>query len=221
MSTEAPALTGEQLRTLIIATLKRWANCSDELRDLDAAVGDGDLGITVRNGCEAVSARLGGLANPRPADVLKAAGAAFASANPSTMAALVGGALLAGAKVLGETESVDRAQAVAVLSAAVDSIATRGKAQLGDKTMLDALAPSLDRMKAANESAALDAMIEAAQQGVDETTPLQSKRGRAAWVGERGIGHPDPGATAYVRFLQALRDAATDAQPQTPEGIHE
>jgi dihydroxyacetone kinase-like protein len=202
-------------------TLKRWVDCSDELRDLDAAVGDGDLGITVRSGCEAVTARLGDLTDPRPADVLKAAGAAFASANPSTMAALVGGALLAGAKVLGETESFDRAQSVAVLSAAVDSIATRGKAQLGDKTMLDALVPSLDRLKATDESAALDSMIQGAQHGIDETTPLPSKRGRAAWVGERGIGHPDPGATAYVRFLQALRDAAKDTQPQTPEGIHE
>jgi dihydroxyacetone kinase phosphoprotein-dependent L subunit len=221
VSTKAPGLTGQQLRLHVIAALKRWANCSDELRDLDAAVGDGDLGITVRSGCEAVSARLESLADPRPADVLKAAGAAFASANPSTMAALVGGALLAGAKALGETESVDRTHAVAVLSAAVDSIATRGKAQLGDKTMLDGLAPSLDKLKAAGESAALEAMIEAAQHGVDETTPLPSKRGRAAWVGERGIGHPDPGATAYVRLLQALRDAITDTQPQAPEGIHE
>ena len=221
MSNTAPALTGERLRTLIIATLKRWANCSDELRDLDAAVGDGDLGITVRSGCEAVSARVRGLANPRPADVLKTAGAAFASANPSTMAALVGGALLAAAKALGDAETIDRAQAVAVLSAATDSIATRGKAQLGDKTMLDALAPSLDALKTAEDSLAVDAMIQAAQRGIDETTPLPSRRGRAAWVGERAIGHPDPGATAYVRFLQALRDAAKDSQPQTPEGIHE
>lgn len=209
----APAgLTGEDLRSLLAAALERWAASSEELRELDAAVGDGDLGITVRTGCEAVIARLGGLQEPTPAAVVKAAGAAFANANPSTMAALVGGALLAGAKALGDAGSVGPAEVTALLRAGIDSITTRGKAQVGDKTILDALVPSLSALESADPAApALTAMIEAAERGVEETSRMQSRRGRAAWVGERSIGHADPGATAYVRFLQALQSAVKDA----------
>jgi len=210
MSGAAPgSLNGEDLRVVLTATLKRWTESSEELRELDAAIGDGDLGITVRSGCAAVTTRLAGLVDPTPATVVKAAGAAFASANPSTMAALVGGALLAGAKSLGDKEALGKADAVVLLRTAIESITTRGKSQVGDKTILDALVPSLEALVSAGPDVApLNTMIEAAQSGVAETAGLQSRRGRAAWVGERGVGHADPGATAYVRFLQALDDAA-------------
>ena len=86
-------------------------------------------------------------------------------------------------------------------------IAERGKSQLGDKTVLDALVPSLDTLEAANgdERAIIDAMITTASQQVSATAALQSKKGRAAWVQERSIGHADPGATAWLRFLEAWR----------------
>ena len=91
-------MTGAELTTLVDASLATLAQSVDELRDLDAALGDGDLGITVGKGCDAVRAKLAELSDPSPADVLRTAGAAFASANPSTLAALVGGGLLAAAK---------------------------------------------------------------------------------------------------------------------------
>jgi dihydroxyacetone kinase-like protein len=207
-------VNGTELVALLDRALEQLAASRDELRDLDAAMGDGDLGITVSKGCEAVRARLPGLADPNPATVLRTAGAAVAAANPSTMAALVGGALLAAAKAVGEAESIDRRLAAQALDAAEQSIATRGKSAVGDKTILDAIAPSRAELDAgaadsATAEAVLDAMVVAASRGVAATAGLQSRRGRAAWLGERSIGHPDPGATAYLRLLEALRTCWT------------
>jgi dihydroxyacetone kinase-like protein len=202
--------TAELIRTIDVA-LAYLEGCADELRDLDAALGDGDLGVTVAAGCQAVRATLAELSDDAlPAQVLKAAAGAFAKANPSTMAALVGGALLAAARGIGDTDHVDRPAAIAVGRAAAESISTRGKAQIGDKTVLDALVPSLDAMESASD-APLAAGVAAARQAVEETRSLQSMRGRASWMGERSKGLQDPGATAYLRFLEGLDMAGTEA----------
>jgi len=190
--------------------LRQLADAADELRDLDAALGDGDLGITVRSGSEAVRAALAELGDDAtPAAVLRAAAKAFANANPSTMAALVGGALLAAAKAVPDATEIGPHNVLLVARAAADSIAARGKAQLGDKTILDALVPSIDAMEAAGQDPLemLRAGVEAARNGVESTRDRQSMRGRAAWLGERSIGRQDPGATAYLRFLEGLQQA--------------
>jgi dihydroxyacetone kinase-like protein len=108
--------------------------------------------------------------------------------------------------VAGKT-SVGKAEAVDIGRAVAGRIAERGKSKLGDKTVLDALIPSLDILESSNGTAAelLAAMIATAQEQVDVTAGLQSQKGRAAWVQERSIGHADPGATAYLRFLVALQ----------------
>jgi phosphoenolpyruvate---glycerone phosphotransferase subunit DhaL len=90
---------------------------------------------------------------------------------------------------------------------AVPAIAKRGKAEVGDKTVLDALVPSVTALEASTSDESLGAMIAAARKGTEDTTASVSRRGRAAWLGERTIGHPDPGATAYLRFLEALQQA--------------
>lgn len=190
------------------AVLARWAQSADELRDLDAALGDGDLGITVSSGAGAVRSALESLADPAPAALLLAAGRAFAAANPSTFAALFGGGLLAAAAAVKSAPDLDRAAAEAALRALAARIVERGGAQLGDKTILDALLPSIDALAASDEDAApaetVRAMRDAAWQGVRDTAGATSRRGRAAWVGERGAGTPDPGATAYARLLDAV-----------------
>ncbi|KND61190.1 Phosphoenolpyruvate-dihydroxyacetone phosphotransferase, ADP-binding subunit DhaL [Candidatus Burkholderia verschuerenii] len=180
------------------------------MRDLDAALGDGDLGITVRAGSEAVVKALSAL--PEEAqinEILLAAGRAFSTANPSTFAALVGGGLLAAAKTMQGKSEVSRDDALTIGQAVASRITKRGKSKLGDKTVLDALLPSLDTLQSSQGDAlaSLDAMIATAQARVDETVSMQSQKGRAAWVQERSIGHADPGATAYVCFLQAMRHA--------------
>lgn len=204
-------MKGAALVALIDRTLELLAERTDELRDLDAAVGDGDLGITVGKGCEAVRARLVALEDPTPAQLVKAAGVSAANANPSTMAALVGGGLLAGGKALGDAGSLGRTEAAVLARAVAESIATRGKSAVGDKTILDAMVPSIDALEASPAGSAaaavLRAMIDAARAGVEATTGLQNQRGRAAWLGARSAGHPDPGATAYLRFLEALAAA--------------
>lgn len=204
-------MNGSELVVLLDRALERLATSSDELRDLDADLGDGDLGITVSKSCAAVRTALAGLPDPTPALVLRAAGIAVANANPSTMAALAASALLSAAKAAADSTELSRADALRLGRAAADSIVLRGKAALGDKTMLDAIIPSLDALEAAAAGPdPLAGMVEAARRGVEETTGLQSRRGRAAWVQERSIGHPDPGATAYLRLLEAVAETWPD-----------
>jgi phosphoenolpyruvate---glycerone phosphotransferase subunit DhaL len=204
------SVTSKQLRDLLTRALGALPAHAEELRDLDAALGDGDLGITVRAGAEAVVKAIGALPDEAAVnDVLLAAGKAFSTANPSTFAALVGGGLLAAAKTMQGKTEVDVNDALAIGQAVAARITERGKSKLGDKTVLDALLPSLDTLRSSqgDASARLDAMIATARERVTETAQLQSQKGRAAWQQERSIGHADPGATAYLRFLEALRGA--------------
>jgi dihydroxyacetone kinase-like protein len=204
------SVTSKELRDILTRALGALPAHADELRDLDAALGDGDLGITVQSGSAAVVKALGAL--PEEAtlnEIMLAAAKAFSTANPSTFAALVGGGLLVAAKTVKDKDAIGRDEALAIGQAVAARIIERGKSQVGDKTVLDALVPSLDVLAASQGSATdtLDAMIGKASEQVSATATLQSKKGRAAWVQERSIGHADPGATAYVRFLEALRNA--------------
>ncbi|WP_028203657.1 DAK2 domain-containing protein [Paraburkholderia nodosa] len=204
------SLSVSEIRARLIGALNAMPASAEELRELDAALGDGDLGVTVKAGSLAAADAIAKLP-PEAAlgDVLIATGKAFSTANPSTFGALVGGGLLAAAKTVVGSHVAGRAEALAMGRAVAARIAERGKSQLGDKTVLDALVPSLDTLEAfesgVDERALLDAMIDTAQRQVRATAALQSKKGRAAWVQERSIGHADPGATAWLRFLQAWR----------------
>jgi phosphoenolpyruvate---glycerone phosphotransferase subunit DhaL len=202
------SLSVNALRERLIGVLNAMPACAEELRELDAALGDGDLGVTVKAGSLAAADAIAKLPpDAAISDVLVATGKAFSTANPSTFGALVGGGLLAAAKTVTGRQEAGKAEAIAMGRAVAARIAERGKAQLGDKTVLDALVPSLDILEAANgdERAMIDAMIATASQQVSATATLQSKKGRAAWVQERSIGHADPGATAWLRFLEAWR----------------
>lgn len=204
-------MTGADLSRLLPDALTRLADSKDELRDLDAAIGDGDLGITVSQG--SIAARDAIVALPEgatPAEVLRAMGPAVARANPSSFAALVAAALLAASRALGDGQSVTPADMLAAARVGADTISARGKADLGDKTILDALIPSLEAAEG-NPDGPFDAALEAARAGVDSTRDMVSKRGRAAWMGERTRGHVDPGAMAYLRLLEAIEATNTDA----------
>ncbi|MCP3716715.1 DAK2 domain-containing protein [Paraburkholderia sp. CNPSo 3281] len=204
------SLSVSEVRARLIGALNAMPASAEELRELDAALGDGDLGVTVKAGSLAAADAIAKLPpDAALGDVLNATGKAFSTANPSTFGALVGGGLLAAAKTVVGSHVAGRAEALAMGRAVAARIAERGKSQLGDKTVLDALVPSLDTIEAfesgVDERALLDAMIDTAQRQVRATAALQSKKGRAAWVQERSIGHADPGATAWLRFLQAWR----------------
>jgi dihydroxyacetone kinase-like protein len=199
-----------ELTALIEAAMGGLAASRDELRQLDAAIGDGDLGITVGDGAAAVRQALADQPPQSVADVLRSCARSFARANPSTISGLVAAGLLAAARQLDQAAGLDRAAAVDLLAAATAAIAERGGAAAGDKTILDALLPSLDALRAAPagaDAAALRAMISAAADGIERTRGQESRRGRAAWVGERSIGHADGGAVAYQRLLESIAAA--------------
>jgi len=201
-------MTGDQLRTLLDRAFEILADSEDELRDLDAAVGDGDLGVTVRGGTTAARQAMRSLPEAAtPAEVLRALATAISSANPSSFAALVATALLAAARSVATSQSLTRDDVVTMAQQAASAVEKRGKSALGDKTVLDALIPSVRALEAATSDESLAAMVAAARRGIEETTPNVSRRGRAAWLGERAQGHPDPGAVAYLRFLEALQRA--------------
>lgn len=191
------------LRRVLLDALPRMAAHSNELRDLDAALGDGDLGITVGSGSQASVDVLTELPeNVDALSALRAVAAAFAAANPSTFAALVGSGLLGGVETLTAESDLDSADAVAAfLQATLDRISERGGAQLGDKTLLDTLNPVIRAIAAGTTGASLR---DVAADAVTASTALESKRGRAAWQQERSIGQADPGSVAVQRLVDEI-----------------
>jgi len=221
-------MNGNELSIAIRNSLGELTTYSEELGDLDQALGDGDLGITVSLGAAAAIDALEALPETAtPAEVVLACAKAIANANPSTMAALVAGALLAGSRVWGDSATIEGDQISRFALAAAESISSRGKSQVGDKTILDALFPAAEALRdagpdAVSSPAALDSAIAAAEAGVTASKALQSRRGRASWLQERSIGLQDPGATMFLRFLESWKaanstTAPVDAQPRTKE----
>jgi dihydroxyacetone kinase-like protein len=203
-------VTGDQLRTLLDRAFETLAGSEEELRDLDAAVGDGDLGITVARGSSAAREAMRSLPDTAtPADVLRALASAISSASPSSFGALVASGLLAASRSVAGAQSLSKDDVVTIAQQAAAAVEKRGKSALGDKTVLDALIPSVRALEGSTPETSLAAMIDAARKGIDETTPNVSRRGRASWLGERAQGHRDPGAVAYLRFLEALQGAIT------------
>jgi dihydroxyacetone kinase len=182
---------------------------SEYLTSLDQAVGDGDLGITLSK----IAAALSEYAVTAPVDdlgkFLANAGMAANRVGSSTMGTLLATALMrAGKEVKGQSE-LTQANLVAMLNAADVGMQERGKASLGDKTVIDALHPAAEAFTAAISSGAglKEAglkMVAAAKAGRDAVTPLRSRIGRAAWVGGRTVGQVDPGCATLVIILQAI-----------------
>jgi dihydroxyacetone kinase-like protein len=200
-------MNGIEINLAIRNALADLKNYADELRDLDAALGDGDLGVTISLGVNAITSSLESLPqDATPVEIAQACATSFADANPSTMAALVAGALLTGSGHWEGKSEITIADAAAFTQAAGESIAKRGRSQVGDKTILDAIVPAANAMAAESDPAvALDAAIAAAEKAVVDTRALQSRRGRASWLQERSVGLQDPGATAFWYLLRSWK----------------
>jgi dihydroxyacetone kinase-like protein len=202
--------TGDVLRWLAASQAVFAAN-RQQLTEMDQAVGDGDFGISLDRGFSAVQTELS--ANP-PADL------ASAFKNVATvLIKTMGGSsgpllgtffLRAGAVCAGKSELAP-ADVVALFQAGVDGLQQRGKAVVGDKTMLDALIPAVDAMRSAVEAGSgladiLDRGAAAAEAGAQATIAMQARKGRGSYLGERSVGHPDPGAMAAHLLLKAAAD---------------
>ncbi|MEU1425559.1 dihydroxyacetone kinase subunit DhaL [Nocardia sp. NPDC005746] len=179
-----------------------------ELTALDAAIGDADHGTNMRRGMTAAVAALDDSSSP--ADTMKQTALVLIRTIGGAGGALFGTFFLRFAGSIDSgSDMVDFARA---FRTGLDGVIARGKAELGDKTMVDALAPAadaLDREVAGGASAevALDAAVAAAQGGRDATTPLVARKGRASYLGERSAGHQDPGATSAALLVRAARRA--------------
>lgn len=183
----------------------------EELTDLDRAIGDGDHGANLDRGFQAVVGKLQGASPANVTEVLKVVATTLISTVGGASGALYGTAFLRASK-LGDSD-LDSAGVVALFQAGVDGIVQRGKAVVGEKTMVDAWTPALEAGNAAvaegkSPADVLDAMATAAQEGAVSTEPLVAKKGRASYLGERSAGHRDPGAQSTTYLLRAAADAA-------------
>jgi len=184
----------------------------DHLVQLDAAIGDGDHGTNMVRGFEAVVQALDADGGSPPGKLLILAGRTLVSTVGGASGPLWGSALRSGGRVLGDQPNFDGGQLVEVLAAALASVKDLGTASVGDKTMVDALEPAVETLRARlAEGVALDRALDdaasAAETGMRATIPIQARKGRASYLGERSVGHQDPGATSTALIVRALQKA--------------
>ena len=185
-----------------------------ELDELDRAIGDGDHGENLARGFEAVTARLAAGPPASPAEVLKLVATTLVSSVGGAAGPLFGTAFLRAAA--SAPPALDAAAVAALLEAGLGGVVARGKAAEGEATMVDAWAPAARAARAASDSgadavAACRAAADAAASGAGGTIPMMATKGRASYLGERSIGHLDPGARSSALLLAAAADAAEAA----------
>jgi len=209
----ATTLNSEQTSALLQAVGTVLIEKKDELTALDAELGDGDLGRTVSRGFKAIKDDLSSsdAINPDVGKFLFQQGKIFGNEAPSSFGALFSTVLMTGGKALRGSESITLTQIADATQAALDALMERGGAKLGDKTMLDAMAPAITAMRGvisdAGEDAELGAFFraaaDAADKGAEDTREMQSQIGRASWQQGRSAGKLDPGARAIALMLDA------------------
>lgn len=187
----------------------------DYLVDLDRAIGDGDHGENMARGFKAAVEALGQAQPASVAEVLKTVAKTLMSTVGGAAGPLYGTAFLRASKAAGDGE-LDGAGVAAVIAGALNGIQARGKATTGEKTMVDAWTPALEAARAAAEAgsdpvAVLEAAATAAEAGAAATEPMRATKGRASYLGERSIGHLDPGAVSTSLILRAAVRAAGEA----------
>ena len=205
----------------VFAWLQRVASKLREQRDyltqLDSPIGDADHGANMDRGFTAVMAKFN--AEGTPADigaVLKTVGATLVSTVGGASGPLYGTAFLRAGMALAGKESLTPADLESAFTAALEGIKARGKAHAGEKTMIDALEPAIEAYKAslaggADITAALRAAADAAEEGMRATIPMLATKGRASYLGERSIGHQDPGATSTALLLRTMTSGGEGA----------
>lgn len=210
----------DTITTVDIETwLRRTADLLEEnkgyLTELDAAIGDADHGVNIARGFAAVIQKLTAQPGQPLGPMFKSAGMTLMSTVGGASGMLYGNFFLKAANVAGDRQALTPAELLAVLEAGRDGIVQRGRAELGDKTMIDAWTPAVAALRDALDAgqslaAALRATVAAAETGMRATIPLQARKGRASYLGERSIGHQDPGATSTHLILCALADTFAD-----------
>jgi dihydroxyacetone kinase-like protein len=215
-----PVITEATLRSATISAWMAEVGAAvraqrDRLTQLDAAIGDGDHGTNMVRGFDAVEKALAGQGEDvPPGRLLITSGKTLVSTVGGASGPLWGSALRRAGRSLGDAAEIDGARLAAAIDAALAAIKELGAAVIGDKTIVDALEPAaaaLGNAVRAGEplSRAVDAAAAAAEEGARATVPLQARKGRASYLGERSIGHQDPGATSTALIVRALERAVS------------
>jgi phosphoenolpyruvate---glycerone phosphotransferase subunit DhaL len=203
------------------AALDRWvrsfallvAENKELLTDLDAAIGDGDHGTNMDRGMRAVVDALDDTTPGAASALLNKVGITLVSTVGGASGPLFGTFFLRAGASLDDTSDISLAQLTSAFRAGLEGIVARGKAEAGDKTMYDALAPAVNALDSAvsegmNKAEALKLALVAAESGRDATTPMLARKGRASYLGERSVGHQDPGATTVALLVAAATRAS-------------
>ena len=204
--------------SLEVPTVLRWLqNCAetyvqqkDELTQLDAAIGDADHGANMARGFTAVQGKLADLKDKDLGTIFKTVAMTLISTVGGASGPLYGTFFLQAVSGASGKLTLTHEELATVLGAGLRGLINRGKAAVGEKTMVDALVPAMEALKPIENdslSAAMDRAVTAAQKGADSTVPLVAKKGRASYLGERSAGHLDPGAASSVLLLKALQRA--------------
>jgi len=187
------------------------------LTELDSAIGDADHGINMDRGFQSVLKKLPSVEDKDAGTILKTAGMALVSSVGGAGGPLYGTAFMqAGMAVAGKYE-LEAEDILAALEAALKGVVMRGKANLGDKTMVDAITPAVAAMRealrnGAGTAEALEQATAAAEKGMKDTIPMLAKKGRASYLGERSIGHQDPGATSSYLLIRTIAEIAREKE---------
>ncbi|HJQ01456.1 MAG TPA: dihydroxyacetone kinase subunit DhaL [Jatrophihabitans sp.] len=200
-------ITLEELKSWLQEFARLVAEQRAELSELDAAIGDGDHGTNMDRGMQAV---VTGMSGETIGDLVKQAGMTLVSTVGGASGPLYGTFFLRFATSAGAVGELDASQFAAAMRAGLEGIVARGKAEPGDKTMFDALAPAVQTLEAGvvNDLAGtLAAAADAADKGRDATIEMLARKGRASYLGERSIGHQDPGATSAALLVHAAASA--------------
>ena len=202
------AATIDQLQAWLRRFAQEVAENKDYLTQLDSAIGDADHGINLDRGMKAVVEALNAEDFGNVADLFKKVGMTLVTTVGGASGALYGTYFLRFGTTGGDVAELLPASLGEALRAGLGGVLARGKPELGDKTMYDAMAPATDAYDAAVSAGkelgeALDDARAAAEQGRDETVPMLAKKGRASYLGERSIGHQDPGATSTAMLFAA------------------
>lgn len=205
------ACTANDVAAALRAAAETVAEHRSELTDLDRPIGDADHGENLHRGFTALTAGLEGAVPETPGAVLKLAATTLISKVGGAAGPLYGTAFLRAATAVGQASELDAAAVVAALRAGLDGVVARGKAEVGDATMVDALKPAVEaaeRAEGDGVAAVLSAAADAAEEGANSTKPLVARKGRASYLGERSIGHLDPGARSTALLLRAFAEVA-------------
>jgi phosphoenolpyruvate---glycerone phosphotransferase subunit DhaL len=200
-------LTLENARSWINAAALLISENAPMLTQLDTAIGDGDHGENMMRGFSAVTKKLDTTNSPDLTALFKLVGMTLLSSVGGASGPLYGGFFLELSKSSAGKDKLNKTEVGQILANGLADIQRRGKAQLADKTIVDALTPAIETLRTApddNLSAALHTAADRAKVAAESTIPLQARKGRASYLGERSIGHQDPGATSSWLLLRAL-----------------